>query len=342
VVVLSRVLPGRRQLNYQEIPVQFDRILLAALVLVAVPAFAQTDFPSRPVRIIVPFSPGGAADTLPRLLAQHLSPMWGQPVVVENRTGAAGNIGMEQGAKAAPDGYTLTSAPVGNLAINPHLFSKLSFDVLKDFTPITLVASVQNVLVLNSAVPANDLKELIAYAKTRPGKLTYGSGGVGTQAHIGGEIFEDMTGVHLVHVAYKGVGDSIRDLLGGQIDMVFAQIPAVKPHIDSGKLRALGVASPKRTPALPNVPTIDEAGGLVGFQAVSWYALVGPAGMPPAVTAKIQADAAKVIFLPEIRDRLQGLAAEPVGSTSAELAAAIKADYDRYGTIIKRLGIRAD
>jgi len=320
-----------------------DRALLVAvLAVVALPAVAQTDYPSRPVRIIVPFGPGGAADTLPRLLAQHLAPMWGQPVVVENRTGAAGNIGMEQGAKAPPDGYTLTSAPVGNLAINPHLYSKLSFDVLKDFTPITLVASVQNVLVLNPAVPANNLKELIAYAKARPGKLTYGSGGVGTQAHIGGEIFESMADLHMVHVAYKGVGDSVRDLLGGQIDMIFAQIPAVKPHIDSGKLRALGVASPQRSPSLPSVPTIDEAAGLTGFQAVSWYAIVGPAGMPPAVVAKIQTDAAKVIQLPEVRERLQGLGAEPVGSTAAQLSAAIKADYDRYGTVIKRLGIKAD
>ena len=320
-----------------------DRALLVAvLAVVALPAVAQTDYPSRPVRIIVPFGPGGAADTLPRLLAQHLAPMWGQPVVVENRTGAAGNIGMEQGAKAPPDGYTLTSAPVGNLAINPHLYSKLSFDVLKDFTPITLVASVQNVLVLNPAVPAGNLKELIAYAKARPGKLTYGSGGVGTQAHIGGEIFESMADLHMVHVAYKGVGDSVRDLLGGQIDMIFAQIPAVKPHIDSGKLRALGVASPRRSPALPSVPTIDEAAGLTGFQAVSWYAIVGPAGMPPAVVAKIQTDAAKVIQLPEVRERLQGLGAEPVGSTPAQLSAAIKADYDRYGAVIKRLGIKAD
>jgi tripartite-type tricarboxylate transporter receptor subunit TctC len=316
--------------------------LLLALAIISLSGVAQSDFPSKPVRIIVPFGPGGAADTLPRLVGQRLSDIWGQPVVVENRTGAAGNIGMEMGAKAAPDGYTLTSAPVGNLAINPHLYSKLSFDVLKDFTPITLIASVQNVLVVNPAVPANDVKELIAYAKTRPGKLTYGSGGNGTQAHIGGELFESMAGVHLVHVAYKGVGDSVRDLLGGQIDMIFAQIPAVKAHIDSGKLRALGVASLKRSLALPNVPTIAEAGGLPAFQAVSWYSLVGPAGMPPAIVAKIQTDVAKVIQLPEIRERLQGLGAEPVGSTPAELTAAMKADYDRYGTIIKRLGIKAD
>ena len=318
------------------------RILLVAAVALATPALAQTDYPTRPVRIIVPFGAGGAADSLPRLLAQHLGPMWGQPVVVENRTGAAGNIGMELGAKAAADGYTLTSAPVGNLAINPHLYSHLSFDVLQDFTPITLVASVQNVLVVNPAVPAKDLKELIAYAKTHPGRLTYGSGGVGTQAHIGGELLESMAGIYMVHVAYKGVGDSVRDLLGGQIDMIFAQIPAVKAHIESGKLRALGVASLQRTPVLPNVPTVAEAGDLPGFQAVSWYALVGPAGMPPAVVAKIQADAAKVIHLPEVRERLQGLGADPVGSTPAELTAAMKADYDRYGTIIRRLGIKAD
>jgi len=318
------------------------RILLVAAVALATPALAQTDYPTKPVRIIVPFGAGGAADSLPRLLAQYLAPMWGQPVVVENRTGAAGNIGMELGAKAAADGYTLTSAPVGNLAINPHLYSHLSFDVLKDFTPVTLVASVQNVLVVNPAVPAKDLKELIAYAKTHPGRLTYGSGGVGTQAHIGGELLESMAGIYMVHVAYKGVGDSVRDLLGGQIDMIFAQIPAVKAHIESGRLRALGVASLQRTPVLPNVPTVAEAGDLPGFQAVSWYALVGPAGMPPAVVAKIQADAAKVIHLPEVRERLQGLGADPVGSTPAELTAAMKADYDRYGTIIRRLGIKAD
>jgi tripartite-type tricarboxylate transporter receptor subunit TctC len=320
-----------------------NRILvLISLAVVSLGASAQGDYPSRPVRIIVPFGPGGAADSLPRLVGQKLTEMWGQPVVVDNRTGAAGNIGMELGAKAAPDGYTLTSAPVGNLAINPHLYSKLAFDVLKDFTPITLVASVQNVLVVNPTVPANNLKELIAYAKTRPGKLTYGSGGVGTQAHIGGDIFESMAGVHMVHVAYKGVGDSVRDLLGGQIDMIFAQIPAVKAHIDGGRLRALGVASLKRSPVLPNVPTIEEAGGLTGFQAVSWYALVGPAGMAPAVVAKIQTDTARVLQQPEIRERLQGLGAEPVGSTPTELTAAMKADYDRYGAVIKRLGISAD
>jgi tripartite-type tricarboxylate transporter receptor subunit TctC len=309
-------------------------------LITALPAAAQP-YPNKPVKIIVPFGPGGAADSLPRLVGGKLSEMWGQPVVIENRTGAAGNIGMDAGAKAAPDGYTLTSAPVGNLAVNPHMY-KLGYDVFKDFTPITLLGSVQNVLVINPSVPANTLAELIALAKAQPGKLTFGSGGAGSQAHIGIELIKAQAGIDMVHVAYKGVGDSIKDLLGGQISMVLAQIPAVKPLIDSGKLRALGVASLQRTPSLPNVPTIAEAGNLKGFEAVSWYALVGPAGMPKEAVAKIQADSYKALQLPEIRERLLGFGADPVGSTPETLAAAIRSDYDRYGAIIRKLGIKAE
>ena len=303
---------------------------------------AQSNFPTRPVRIIVPFGPGGAADTLPRLIGQKLGEMWGQPVVVENRTGAAGNIGMEAGARAASDGYTLTSAPVGNLAINPHLYSKIGFDVFKDFTPITLVASVQNVLVVNPAVPANTVAELVVLAKAKPGKLTFASGGNGTQAHVGGELFKSMTGIDMTHIAYKGVGDSVRDLLGGQVSMIFAQVPSVMSHIQSGKLRALGVASTRRLAVLSNVPTIAETAGLAGFEAVSWYALVGPAGMPKEVVAKIQTDVAKVLQQPDIREKLQGIGADPVGSTPEQLTAAMRADFERYGTIIRKVGIKAD
>jgi tripartite-type tricarboxylate transporter receptor subunit TctC len=319
----------------------FSLALCIALVL-PLGASAQSDFPSKPVRIIVPFGPGGAADTLPRLIGQKLSEMWGQPVIVENRPGAAGNIGMEAGVRSAADGYTLISAPVGNLAINPHLYSKMSFDVFKDLTPITLVGSVQNVLVVNPSVPANSIADLVALAKARPGTLTFGSGGNGTQAHVGGELFKSMTGTDMAHVAYKGVGDSVRDLLGGQISMIFAQVPAVMPHIQSGKLRALGVASTRRIGVLPGVPTIAEAGGLAGFEAVSWYALVGPAAMPKEVVAKIQGDVAKVLQLPDIREKLQGLGADPVGSTPEQLLAAMRADFDRYGAIIRKVGIKAD
>lgn len=305
-------------------------------------ASAQTGYPNKLVRIIVPFGPGGAADALPRLLATPLSAMWGQPVIVENRPGAAGNIGMELGAKAAPDGYTLTSAPVGNLALNPHLYSKLSFDVLKDFTPITLVGSVQNVLVVHPSIPARSVKELIALLKARPGELTYASGGVGTQAHMAGELFKAMTGSNMSHIAYKGVGASVADLLGGHVAMIFAQVHSVLPYIQAGKLRPLGVASVKRVSQLPDVPTIAEGASVRSFEAVSWYALVGPANMPKDVAAKIQNDVAKVLQLPDIREKLGNLGVEAVGSTSDQLRVAMRADYDRYGAIIRKLGIKAD
>ena len=308
----------------------------------ALPGSAQSGYPNKLVRIIVPFGPGGAADALPRLIAAPLSSMWGQSVIVENRPGAAGNIGMELGAKAAPDGYTLTSAPVGNIALNPHLYSRLSFDVLKDFTPITLIGSVQNALVIHPSIPVKSVKELIVLLKARPGELTYASGGVGTQAHMAGELFKAMTGTNMTHIAYKGVGASVTDLLGGHVAMIFAQIHAVMPHIQAGKLRPVGVASVKRVTQLPDVPTIAEAAGLPSFEAVSWYALVGPANMPKDVVAKIQADIAKALQQPDIREKLANLGAEPVGSTPEQLRVAMRADYDRYGAIIRKLGIKAD
>ena len=310
--------------------------------IAALPASAQTGYPNKVVRIVVPFGPGGASDLLPRLLATPLSAMWGQQVVIDNRPGAAGNIGMEFGARAAPDGYTLTSGPVGNLAINPHLYSKLAFDVLKDLTPITLVGSVQNVLVIHPSVPAKSVTELVTLVKKRPGELTFGSGGVGTQAHIAGELFKAATGTNMVHVAYKGVGASVTDLLGGHLAMIFAQVHSVVPYIQAAKLRPLGVASARRVAQLPDVPTIAQAANLPGFEAVSWYALVGPAAMPKDVVAKIQTDVAKVLQLPDVREKLTGIGVDAVGSTPAELAAAIKTDYDRYGAIIRKLGIKAD
>ena len=317
------------------------RLLLAALCLLAGLAHAQS-FPSKPIRIIVPFGPGGAADSLPRLIAPKLTEAWGQPVIIENRTGAAGNIGMEAGARAAPDGYTLTSAPVGNLAINPQIYSKMPYDVFKDFTPISLIGSVHNVLVVHPSVPANTLGEFIKYAKGNPGKVNYGSGGVGSQAHMGGELLKAVAGIDIVHVAYKGVGDSMKDLLGGQLAMVCAQLPTAAPLVKAGKLKALGVASAKRSPLLPEVPTVNEALGTTGFEAVSWYALVGPAGMPADVTARISAEIAKAVRSPDIVEKMSGMGAEAVGSTPAELLAVMKQDYNRYGVVIRKLGIKAD
>ncbi len=323
----------------------FRRISLHALAMVvafgALSVMAQT-YPARPVKVIVPFGPGGAADSLPRLVGTKLAEIWGQPVVIENRTGAAGNIGMEAAAKAAPDGYTLVSAPVGNLAVNPHLYPNFQLDVFKELTPITLVASVQNVLVVNATVPAATLAELIALAKQKPGGLSFASGGNGTQAHLGGEMLKSMAGIDMAHIAYKGVGDAVRDVLGGHAQVLVAQLPSVLAHIQSGKLRALGVAAARRTSVLPALPTMNEAGGFNGFEAVSWYALMAPAGLPRPIAERIQSDVARALALPDLREKLLAMGADPVGSTTAELTSVMRADFDRYGAVVKRLGIRAD
>jgi tripartite-type tricarboxylate transporter receptor subunit TctC len=316
--------------------------MFAALGMTLCHAALAQAWPSRPVKVIVPFGPGGAADSLPRLVGSKLAELWGQPVVVENRTGAAGNIGMEAAAKSAPDGYTLVSAPVGNLAVNPHLYPKFALDVFKDLTPITLVASVQNVLVVNPAVPAATLAELVALAKLKPASLSFASGGSGTQAHLGGEILKSMAGIEINHVAYKGVGDAVRDLLGGHVQLMVAQLPSVLQQIQAGKLRALGLAAAKRTTVLPNLPTLNEAGGFTGFEAVSWYALSGPAGIPGPVVERIRSDVVRALAMPDVREKLLALGADPVGSSPQELVAAMKADYDRYGAVIRRLGIKAE
>ena len=314
----------------------------AAIVLaVLASAAAAQSYPNKTVRIIVPFSPGGASDALPRLLGARLSELWGQQIIIDNRPGAAGNIGMEMGAKAPPDGYTLTSGPIGNLAVNPHMY-KLSYDIFKDFTPITMMGSVENGLVVHPSIPSRSVKELIALLKSRPGELNFGSGGVGTQAHMAGELFKAMTGTNMVHVPYKGVGASVADLLGGHLAMIFAQMHAVVPHVKTGKLRALGVATLKRSPAFPDLPTIAEAGNLPGFESISWYALVGPAGMPAPIVSKIQGDSAKVLQSADIREKLAAQGVEPGGDTPDQLRKVMRADYDRYGAIIRKLNIKAE
>ena len=323
-------------------PRRLAQWMFAAVGLFACHAALAQAWPSRPVKIIVPFGPGGAADSLPRLVGAKLAEFWGQPVVVENRTGAAGNIGMEAAAKSAPDGYTLVSAPVGNLAVNPHLYPKFALDVFKDLAPISLVASVQNVLVVNPAVPAATLAELVALARQKPASLSFASGGSGTQAHLGGEILKSMAGIEINHVAYKGVGDAVRDLLGGHVQLMVAQLPSVLQQIQAGKLRALGLAAAKRSNVLPNLPTINETGGFAGFEAVSWYALAGPAGLPNPVIERIQSDVVRALAAPDVWEKLLALGADPIGSTPQELIAAMKTDYDRYGAVIRRLGIKAE
>ena len=316
-------------------------LFLCFALLIASVCHAQS-WPQKPVRVIVPFAPGGASDLMPRLVGEKLTAMWGQPVLIENRPGAAGNIGMEAGAKAPPDGYTLLAAPNGNLVVNPHMYSKLSYDVFKDLAPVTRIAAVQNVLVVNPEVPAGSMKEFIALARAKPGTLNFGSPGNGSQAHVGVELLKMQLGLDLVHLPYQGVGPAMKDLLGGRLQLMLAQVPSALPQIKAGKLRPLGVASSAPLAALPEVPTIAAAAGLPGYEAVSWYALMAPAGTPPEVIEKIHADVAKVLQFPEVRERLAGMGAEPSGEAPAELAKRIKTEYDRWGEVVRKANIKAD
>ena len=315
--------------------------VLCFALLIASVCHAQS-WPQKPVRVIVPFAPGGASDLMPRLVGEKLTSMWGQPVLIENRPGAAGNIGMEAGAKAAPDGYTLLAAPNGNLVVNPHMYSRLAYDVFKDLAPVTRIAAVQNVLVVNPDVPAKTVKELVALAREKPGTLNFASPGNGSQAHVAVELLKLQLGLDLVHVPYQGVGPAMKDLLGGRINLMMAQVPSALPHIKGGKLRALGVASSAPLVALPEVPTVASAAALPGFEAVSWYALMAPAGTPRDLIAKIHADTANVLQFPEVRERLLGMGAEPSGESPAELAARIKAEYERWGEVVRKANIKAD
>lgn len=320
--------------------------VLRAIALVAVWAttasWAQAQaWPAKPVHVVVPFPPGGPADLLPRLIGPKLSEIWGQPVIVENKPGAGGNIGMDAVAKSAPDGYTLVIGPNGNLVVNPHLYAHLPYDVTRDFVPVTLVATFSNLLVVNPDVPAKTVSELIALAKARPGILTFGSPGTGSQPHVGGELMKLMAGIDIVHVPYNGTAPALKDLLGGQITFMFAQTSAALPQIQGGKLRALGVASPRRAIQLPDVPTIAES-GLPGFEAVSWYALLAPAGTSKEVAAKIQADVARVLQAADIRDKLVAQGGEPVANTPEQLAALMKSESARYADLVKRANIKAE
>jgi len=318
------------------------RLLPFLILLLAMPFGYAQSWPQRPVRVIVPFAPGGASDLMPRLVGEKLAAIWAQPVIIDNRAGAAGNIGMEAGAKAPPDGYTLLAAPNGNLVVNPHMYSKLSYDVFKDLAPVTRIAAVQNVLVVNPEVPAGSMKEFIALARAKPGTLNFGSPGNGSQAHVGVELLKMQLGLDLVHLPYQGVGPAMKDLLGGRLQLMLAQVPSALPQIKAGKLRPLGVASSAPLAALPEVPTIAAAAGLPGYEAVSWYALMAPAGTPKDVVEKIHSDVAKVLQFPEVRERLAGMGAEPSGEAPAELAARIKSEYQRWGEVVRKANIKAD
>lgn len=309
------------------------------LIALAFPAWAQDAYPSRPVRFILPFPPGGPTDILGRLIAERLTAQLGQPVVTENRGGAGGNVGAEAAARSAPDGYTIVLvAP--SLAISPTLYAKLNYDPVKDLAPITLVATVPNVVVTQISHPAN-LRDFIAAAKAKPGGMNFGSGGSGTSNHLAGELFNILTGAKLTHVPYKGVNLAMQDVIAGRIDLVVIGVPAAAPHVRSGKLRALAVIAPQRLPALPEVPTVAEA-GLPGFEVTTWYGVLAPAGTPRPIIVRLNAELAKVMHSPEMKQRLAGIGTDPVTSSPEEFAAYIQAEIGKWGDVIRKAGLRAD
>ncbi|ALD92462.1 extra-cytoplasmic solute receptor [Cupriavidus gilardii CR3] len=315
-------------------------VVLGLAAALATPA-AQAGYPERPIRWIVPFPAAGAMDNIARTLGEEMSQTLGQSIVVENRPGAGGNIGAELVARSPADGYTMLIVANG-MAVNPALYRKLSYDPIKDFAPVSLLAVVPNVLVANKAkTSAKTVPEVIASAKSQPGKYTYASAGNGTSIHLAGELFTSMAGVELLHVPYKGSGPAVTDLLGGQVDYMFDSITSAKPHIDAGKLTAIAVTTSKRSAALPNVPTVAEA-GLPGYELSPWFAAFVPAGTPPAVVETLNRAMVEALRKPAVQKRLAAIGAEPIGSTPAELKQHLAKETDKWGKLIRTRGIRAD
>ena len=312
---------------------------LGLLALTPLAAQAQA-FPTKAITIIVPFSAGGTTDILARVLGQFISKDLGQPVIIDNRAGAGGNIGTQLVARAAPDGHTILMGTVGTHAINQSLYPKLAFDPIKDFAPLTRVALVPNLLVANPAQPFKTVKELMAYAKANPGKVTFGSSGSGTSIHLSGELFKQMAGVDIQHVAYKGSAPAVNDLLGNHIAIMFDNMPSAIGHVKAGKLRPLAVTTAQRSPALPDVPTVAEA-GVPGYEATSWFGLLAPAKTPAPVVAKLNAAILKALADPDVKNKLLEQGAEPAGETPAQFAAFIASETVKWGKIVKQSGATA-
>ncbi|MCX7136223.1 MAG: tripartite tricarboxylate transporter substrate binding protein [Proteobacteria bacterium] len=311
-----------------------------AVILAAASGYAGAQsFPMRPVRLISPFPPGGFNDILSRLVGQKLTESWGQQVVVDNRPGANMIVGTNLAAKSPPDGYTMVMAAIPH-AINPGLY-KLPYDSVKDFTPIVMICFVPNLLVVHPSTPANTVKELIAYAKANPGKLSFGSVGSGSSSHMAGELLKVTAGIDMVHIPYKGAAPALTDLMAGRVQVYIGATTSVLPHVRTERLRALGVTSTKRVSSLPEYPTVIES-GVPGFDVSSWYGLLGPAGMSPALVGKISADVRRVSNTPDVRERLLKDGAETADNTSAEFAAAIRDDIQKWKQVVKVTGAKPD
>ena len=321
---------------------------VAATIFIANPVFSQGTWPTHPVKIVVPFAPGGTTDILARAMAPELQKAFGQPFVVENRAGAGGNIGADVVAKSAPDGYALLMGTVGTHGINKALYSKLAFDPQKDFAPITLVAGVPNVMVVNAekakAAGIHNVTDFIRAAKATPGKFNMASSGNGTSIHMAGELFKSMSGIHMVHFPYGGSGPALMSLAGGDMDVMFDNLPSSMQLIKSGKLKALAVTSAQRSPALPDVPTVEEAGGpaFKGFEASSWFGLLAPAGTPPEIISRIQQEAAKSLNTPAIQEKLLAQGAIAGGNTPQQFSAFIDAEHKKWAQVVKISGAKVD
>jgi tripartite-type tricarboxylate transporter receptor subunit TctC len=313
--------------------------LVLAFWATATATLAQ-DWPLKPVKIVVPFPPGGSADLLPRIVGEKLAERFGQPVVVDNRPGAAGNIGATAVFQADPDGYTLLSAPPPPLVINRLLYPKLAFDSTK-FVPISVIAAIPNVLLVSPRVPASSVAELIAYAKANPGKLNYSSQGSGTTSHLTAELFKSMAGgLQIAHVPYKGTAPALAALVAGEVDMMCDNLGVSLPHVKAGRIKALAVASAKRVPSLPDVPALAES--LPGFEAVAWFGIVGPPGLPAPIAQKVSAGVADALRDPEVQARLAALSAEPMGFTPAQAAAYMKEETERWAAVIRAANVKVD
>jgi tripartite-type tricarboxylate transporter receptor subunit TctC len=312
---------------------------LLALLIAGSPA-AQTNYPERPIRFVVGFPPGSPPDTVARLLGQKFSEAWGKPVLIENITGAAGNIAADHVAKAAPDGYTLGLLTEAQIAVNPSLYT-LAYDPVKDFVPISQLYSYPNILVVNNAVPAKNVKELVALAKAQPGSLTFGSGGNGSAAHMAAELFKSAANLDIRHIPYKGVIAALPDLLGGRVTMILSPIAIVLPQVREGKLRALAVTSLKRSSAAPELPTISES-GYPSFEVIGWNGLLAPAKTPAAIIRTLQIETVKALTLPDLRAKLADLGLEGIGNSPDEFAAVIKSEIPKWAKLIKDAGIKPD
>jgi tripartite-type tricarboxylate transporter receptor subunit TctC len=315
--------------------------IAAVLLIGGASAHAQSYYPTRAVRVVVPFPPGGATDIVARLVAERLQAALGKPFVVDNKAGASGNIGIGEVVRAAPDGYTLVLGSPQTLTINPQLFANLPFNPQKDLAPIVVLASVPNVLLVNNQVPAKTPEELIALAKLKVGKLSYGSSSIGGTPHLSAELFKSMTGTSILHIPYRGSAPALQDLIGGQIDMIFDNLPAALPQIRAGTVRALAVTTLKRASSAPNLPTLHER-GITGFESEGWFALLAPAGTPRPILDRLNLEVNKALATPELRERLEKAGADPVGGSIESFQQRIDQETQRWARVIKFANIKAE